>query len=148
MSVSVVELTLIQQDNYRIRLDFGDEVPALIGDEPPPLGQNAGPAPQQLLLAAVANCLVDSLHFALGKYHQNASPLRGEARAILGRNEHGRLRVQAIEATLRLGQPAESIEYLDRILGSFEDFCTVSQSVGRGIPTTVQVLDTDGRVLK
>jgi len=148
MSASVVELTLTQQDNYRIRLDFGDDVPALVGDEPPPLGQSVGPAPQQLLLAAVSNCLADSLQFALSKYHQNAAPLRGEARATIDRNEHGRLRVQSIEATLRLGQPAASIEYLDRILDSFEDYCTVSQSVAKGIPTTVRVLDNDGRVLK
>jgi hypothetical protein len=51
-------------------------------------------------------------------------------------------------ATLHLGVPAAQLEQLDRVLGQFEGFCTVTQSVGQGIPIQVRVLDADGVVLK
>jgi hypothetical protein len=51
-------------------------------------------------------------------------------------------------ATLHLGVVATQLEQLDRVLGQFEAFCTVSQSVGQGIPIEVKVLDADGLVLK
>jgi len=39
------------------------------------------------------------------------------------------------------------LEQLERVLDQFESFCTVTQSVGQGIPIQVRVLDGDGRVL-
>ena len=47
-----------------------------------------------------------------------------------------------------LGVPAASLEHLERVLGQFEAFCTVTQSVGQGIPITVEVLDSTGARLK
>jgi hypothetical protein len=43
---------------------------------------------------------------------------------------------------------ADQLEQLERVLGQFEGFCTVTQSVGQGIPIQVRVLDGDGLVLK
>jgi hypothetical protein len=51
-------------------------------------------------------------------------------------------------ATLHLGVPAAQLAQLDRVLDQFESFCTVTQSVGQGIPIQVRVLDADGLVLK
>ena len=57
-------------------------------------------------------------------------------------------RVVRIDATLHLGVPATGLEHLDRVLGQFEAFCTVTQSVGQGIPVHIRVLDSEGTVLK
>ncbi len=139
---------LTQSQDYRFDVEFGGEVPVLRTDEPAPLGTGTGPSPVQLLAAAVGNCLSDSLLFALRKFRQQPEPLRTEVLAEVGRNADGRLRVLKMTATLHLGVPAASLEHLDRVLGSFESYCTVTQSVGQGIPVEVQVMDATGARLK
>jgi hypothetical protein len=47
-----------------------------------------------------------------------------------------------------LGVPAGSIEHLDRVLGGFESYCTVTQSVSPAIPVSVEVFDSLGARLK
>jgi uncharacterized OsmC-like protein len=101
-----------------------------------------------LLAAAVGNCLSDSLLFALRKFKQNPEPLRCEVRANVGRNAENRLRVLGMEVRLSLGVVAADLQHLDRVLSQFEDFCTVTQSVGAGIPVAVQVFDAGGTQLK
>lgn len=139
-----VTLTLQQLEDYRCRLDFGDGQPPLIVDEPPPLGAGQGPSPVQLLLSAVANCLL----FALRKFKQDAEPLRCQASAEVGRNEQNRLRVLGIGIELQLGRNAAELEHLPRILGQFEEFCTVGRSVAQGIPLRLWVRDAEGVLLK
>jgi uncharacterized OsmC-like protein len=112
------------------------------------MGQGAGPSPVQLLAAAVGNCLSDSLLFALRKYKQQPEPIRCEVTAHVGRNEQGRLRVLELKAVLTLGVPAAELQHLDRVLSQFEAFCTVTQSVGQGIPVKVEVMDSAGQKLK
>lgn len=148
MSAERVQVLLQQEQDYRFRVEFGAGTPALIADEPPPLGQGQGPSPVQLLASAVGNCLSDSLLFALRKFKQAPEPLSCEVVAEVGRNADGRLRVLAMTARLRLGVPAARLEHLDRVLAQFEAFCTVTQSVGAAIPITVQVIDSEGTVLK
>lgn len=148
MAEQTLTVRLAQQRDYQFRIDFGAPVPALLADEPPPLGQAAGPAPVQLLAAAVGNCLADSLLFALRKYKQQPEPVTAEVRAEVGRNAEGRLRVLALHATLTLGVPAEALAHLDRVLAQFEAFCTVTQSIAAAIPVTVAVFDATGRPLK
>jgi uncharacterized OsmC-like protein len=142
----VVRLT--QQADYRFECDFGPGKPAWQLDEPPPLGQGVGPSPTQLLAASVGNCLSASLLFALRKFKQQPEPISCEARPEVGRNDQGRLRVLGIAVTLRLGRPAAQLQHLDRVLASFEAFCTVTQSIHAAIPVTVQVLDAEGVQLK
>jgi uncharacterized OsmC-like protein len=143
-----ITVDLTQQQDYRFKVEFGQDVPALIADEPAPMGSGAGPSPVQLLAAAVGNCLSDSLLFALRKFKQAPDPLTCSVQAEVGRNEQGRLRVLKMTTTLHLGVPASQLEHLDRVLASFEQYCTVTQSVGQGIPITVQVIDAHGVVLK
>jgi len=148
LSSESVTIRLAQQHDYQFEARFGAAVPALRGDEPPPLGQGAGPSPIQLLASAVGNCLSSSLLFALRKFKQAPEPLSAEVTAEVGRNDANRLRVLAIRASLTLGVPAGKLEHLDRVLGQFEQFCTVTQSVAAGIAVTVQVFDSEGRQLK
>lgn len=148
MSETNVTVTLRQQQDYRFDTQFNDVIPVLTTDEPAPLGTGQGPSPVQLLCAAVGNCLSASLLFALRKFKQVPEPLSCSVEADVGRNAEGRVRVLKMVATLRLGVPAAQLEHLDRVLGQFESFCTVTQSVGQGIPITVQVFDADGVCLK
>lgn len=140
-------VTLRQRADYQFDIAFAPELPTVLSDEPPPLGQGAGPSPVQLLLAAVGNCMSSSLHFALTKFHNQTGGMVTTASAEIGRNDAGRLRVLSIAVDIRLGAPAASLQRLDRILGQFEEFCTVGQSVRQGIPTTITVRDVDGEIL-
>jgi len=139
---------LTQQRDFQFQLDFGDGIAPLIADEPPPLGAGKGPSPEQLLAAAVGNCLSASLLFALRKFKQQPEPISTEVRFETGRNAENRLRVKALHVVLRLGQPAAALQHLERVLASFEDFCVVTQSVRGSIAVEVQVFDALGAQVK
>jgi uncharacterized OsmC-like protein len=143
-----ITVSVTRQENYRFLVDFGEAMAQMIADEPPPLGQDAGPSPSQLLAAAVANCLSASLLFAFGKYKEDPGQVVAVAEATIDRNDQNRLRVTHIHARLTLGVAPESLGHLDRALAQFEDFCTVSQSVRAGVPLTIGVFGPDGTQLK
>jgi uncharacterized OsmC-like protein len=148
MSGEIVTVRLSQRRDYQFDVAFEGGVPGFVADEPPPLGQGSGPSPVQLLAAAVGNCLSDSLLFALRKFKQAPEPITTQVEAHIGRNDQGRLRVQRLRTTLTLGVPGDTLEHLERVLASFELYCTVTQSVGQGIPVEVQVFDAHGNQLK
>jgi len=139
-----IRITVSQQNNYQFLVDFGAAIPALLADEPAPLGAGEGPSPSHMLLAAVANCLSSSLYFALQKFKQDAGGITTTATARIDRNEANRLRVLDIAVTIHLGKGGAEISHLDRVLAQFEPFCTVSQSVRHGIPISVAVEDGQG----
>jgi organic hydroperoxide reductase OsmC/OhrA len=141
-------VTVTRKDKYRFLIDFGPGVPQTAGDEPPPLGDGAGPTPEQLLGAAVANCLCASFLFAVNKFKGDPGRLTATATCETGRNENDRLRVTDIKVDIALGTPQEQLPHLDRALAQFEEFCTVTQSVRAGIPIAVSVQGPDGRRLK
>ncbi len=143
-----ISVTVTRQDKYRFVVDFGPDIAQSVADEPPPLGDGAGPSPSQLLAAAVANCLSSSLVFAHGKFKEDPGRLTTTVTCEIGRNERNRLRVLAMNVSITLGVAPETLGRLDQALAQFEDFCTVSQSVRAGIPFTVTVKSPDGRVLK
>lgn len=146
--MTTVSVLLNQQADYRFEINFGNNLPGLIADEPAPLGNGEGPSPAQLLCAAVGNCLSDSLLFALRKFKQRPEPMRCEVHAEVGRNPEGRLRILGIHATIGLGVAANTLEHLDRAIAQFEEFCTVTQSVRQAIRVRVTVIDADGRTLR
>lgn len=148
MSDNTIRVELLQQQDYAFEVRYGGTVPDLRTDEPEPLGRGSGPSPVQLLAAAVGNCLSDSLLFALRKFKQSPEPIRCTVDAETGRNAEGRMRVVQIRTALQLGVPAAQLAHLDRVLDTFENFCTVTQSVGQGIAITVEVRDADGQRLK
>lgn len=147
MSDTPVTVRLQPRRGYQFDNHFGPGIPDLLTDEPPPLGQGEGPSPVQLLCAAVGNCLAASLQFALGKYKQDAGGIACEVSAEVGRNAERRMRVLGMTARLTLGVPADTLEHLERVLGSFEEFCTVTASVRAAVPVQVQVFDAHGAQL-
>ena len=141
-------MRLKQQADYCFDIRFNDNMTVLTSDEPAPLGTGLGPSSVQLLCAAVGNCLSDSLLFAFRKFKQAPEPIQCEVQAQVGRNEQGRMRVLKIDAKLKLGVSANKLEHADRVLSQFEEFCTVTQSVGLGIPIHTRVMDIHGVILK
>ncbi len=148
MSEESPSVTLRQLRGYQFDIDFAPGMAHGLSDEGPPLGQGGGPSPVMLLLAAVGSCMSSSLNFALGKFKNDPRGISTTARADLGRNEAGRIRVQHIDVEIRLGAKADELSHLDRILGQFEEFCTVGASVCAGIPTDVAVFDGGGTRIK
>ena len=133
---------LKQQADYQFAIYYNEEKAPIMGDEPPPLGKSEGATPSQLLIAAVANCLSDSLLFALKKFKQSPEPIETIATCEIGRNAQSRLRILSIRVEIHIGVPGESLENLDRVLAQFQEFCTVSSSVSAGIPVNVLVIDS------
>lgn len=142
-----VSVTITQKQDYQFLVDFGAAMPALLTDEPAPLGQGEGPAPSHMLAAAVANCLSASLLFSLQKFKQDAGGISTTASCIVDRNESKRLRIVRIDVTIQLGKEGAQFDHLDRVLSQFGEFCTVSQSVQAGIPINISVTDGKGRRL-
>lgn len=140
--------SLEQQDDYAFLIRFGDDIPALLTDEPAPLGKGTGPNPSRLLAASVGNCLAASLLFSLRKFKNEPGKLTATVTGRMERNEQGRLRVGGVSVDIQFGATAESFQHLDRVLDQFEDFCVVTQSVRTGFPVDVTVRDGTGKVLK
>jgi uncharacterized OsmC-like protein len=148
MAEKTITVELRQRSNYQFDIEFSKGMPQLMSDEPAPLGEGKGPSPVQMLAASVGNCLSDSLFFALAKFKQKPEPIHTTVNALVGRNAEGRMRVLHIEAMIHLGVEAGKLEHLDRALKQFQEFCTVTQSVGQGIPIHIRVMDATGLILK
>ena len=139
---------LQQQADYRILVQFDWKKAAdLLMDEPPPLGETAGPNASRLLAAAAANCLSASLLYCLAKDEPPPESLRTEATCVLVRNEKKRLRIGHMEVKLILAQALADSRRFDRCKTLFEDFCVVSASIREGIPLEVSVVDEAGNLL-
>ena len=148
MSDARFSLTVEQESDYVFRVRFDDTaIPDLLTDEPEPLGGGSGPNPSRMLVAAVANCMSASLLFSLRKFKNTPGTLVTKATAHMGRSPEGRLRVERIDADIQLPEMAGSYAQLDRILGQFEQFCVVTESVRTGVAVNVRVVDPTGVVL-
>jgi uncharacterized protein (DUF302 family)/organic hydroperoxide reductase OsmC/OhrA len=142
------DVHLAQIRDFEFRVHFpATNAEDITVDEPPPLGKARGPNPARLLAAAVANCLAASLYFCLRKALQETGPIVGDAKVALVRNKRGRWRVGSLAVTLKLADTMQSLPSLAKCLEQFEDFCIVTESVRRGIPVAVSVIDRDGHPL-
>ena len=148
MSESQFTFTLEQQEDYAFLVRFDNDLPALLTDEPPPVGKNVGPNPSRLIAAGVANCLGASLLFALRKFKNNPGKVTATVTAQMARNEQKRLRIGRMDVDIRFTAMAGEMEHLERILEQFEDYCVVTQSVQTGFPVGVTVHDGAGVRLK
>ncbi|MGI0153632.1 OsmC family protein [Pseudidiomarina sp. WS423] len=145
MANPAIDIKLHLIENYKFEIDFG-EFGQMVTDEHEPVGHGEGPGPSQLLATAVANCLAASLMFAIRKFKGDPGQVWARVSGDPERVD-GRWRITNLAVELHLGQPAASIDKLERVLEQFEDFCVVTQSVRSGIDVAVTVLDSDGQVL-
>ncbi len=140
------DVELEQLSGYEFKVKFDNpQFAELLLDEPPPLGGDKGPNASRLIGAAVANCLSASLVFCLaGKFKQPLGALKTKAHGTLERNDKGRLRIGRLDVTITMAEAAEDVQHMQRCLAQFEDFCIVTESVRRGIPVAVRVVDGHG----
>ncbi|HZC99644.1 MAG TPA: PIG-L family deacetylase [Actinomycetes bacterium] len=142
---SSVEVTLSLEEGYRFGVRFEPQgEPRLVMDEPPPLGEGAGPNAARVLAAAVGDCLSASLLFCLRKARVDVQGMGTVARASLVRNERGRLRVGGIRVSIR-PRIAGDRSRLGRCVKLFEDFCVVTDSVRQGLPVVVDIEPAETR---
>jgi organic hydroperoxide reductase OsmC/OhrA len=136
-------VTMDLQDGYRFLVDFQqDGVPALLVDEPEPLGGGDGPNAARLLAAAVGNCLSASALFCLRRARVPVRGMRTSVAASLVRNDRGRLRVGALRVQINPQLDAADEGRIERCLKLFEDYCVVTESVRAGLDVSVEVKAT------
>jgi uncharacterized OsmC-like protein len=135
---TVTKLKRIQ--GYKFKAEFDAEgIPNLIVDEVEPIGESSGPNPSRLLSVAVGHCLSSSLLFCLSKARINAKNLETTIKTTQQRNKEGRTRISKLEAELHLEVDEKDRDRVGRCLDIFEDYCTVTQSVRKGIEVNVQI---------
>jgi len=121
-----------------------DDWPTITLDEPAPLSEGQGPNASRVLGAAIGHCLASSLLFCLGKARVPVDRVAVTVDGTVDRNDQGRLRITELHVTITPTVPAADQERMQRCLGIFEDFCTVTGSVRKGIPIHVDVSPTTG----
>jgi uncharacterized OsmC-like protein len=125
---------------YKFRAEFDAEgLPDLIVDELKPLGESSGPNPTRLLSVAVGHCLSSSLLYCLAKARINVRNLETAVNATLERNEENYLRIKNLSVQMFLDVDEKDKIRVSRCLDVFENYCTVTQSVRKGIAVTVNV---------
>ncbi|MGB0720867.1 MAG: OsmC family protein [Gammaproteobacteria bacterium] len=139
---------LEQQEDFSFNVSFDlDAIPDLEVDEPPPLGEAAGPNPARLVGVAAAHCLSASLLFCLQRSRNEPENVSATVIGTITRNDKGRLRLSALEVELELEGVDTDNNRVRRCLGMFEDFCVVTEAIRNGIPIDVKVVDQEGAVL-
>lgn len=114
-------------------------------DEPPPLGEGGAPNPAAVLASAVGACLSASLTLCLQKSRVEPRALTAAARPVLARNEAGRLRIAEVTVDIEVDTGEADRPRVERCVGIFEQYCTVTASVRAAFPVRVTVRDASGR---
>ena len=141
MGTTVHRANLRMVKNFRFDATFPDlpSAPTLRFDEPAPLGEGSAPQAVDVLSAAIGNCLAASLAFCLRRARVPFTALEAHVETEVTRDERGRMRIGGVTVELQPeladGDPAG----LERCKALFEDFCTVTASVRRGIQVDVRV---------
>jgi organic hydroperoxide reductase OsmC/OhrA len=137
--------TMDLADGYRFLVDFAQEdVPALLMDEPEPLGSGSGPNAARVLAAAVGNCLSASALYCLRRARIDVQGMHTTVSGSLERNDAGRLRVSGVRVLIEPVVEESQQPRMRRCLELFEDFCVVTQSVRAGIAVDVAVEPISG----
>ena len=138
-----ISLDCIQDMEFRVRFDKPSYQDLLI-DEPPPAGKDSAPNPTRLLAAAVGGCLSASLLFSSRKLRLNMQGMHAEVAVQHTRDENGRLRIGKIDVEITPTIEEPDPQKYQRCLSLFEDYCTVTQSVRKGIDVSVTVKSPNG----
>jgi len=143
MEPTQFRVTVSRREGYAFSAGFDDDTwPLVAMDEPQPLGQGGAPNPTRVLGAAVGACLSSSLLFCLAKARVDVGGLDATVVGTVARNDEGRLRITELRVSLSPSVAAADRDRMQRCVSVFEDFCTVTASVRKGIPVHVEVTPT------
>ena len=135
---NITKLRLLE--GYKFKVEFDDHTPGFLVDETKPHGEGTGPNPPRILATAVGHCLSSSLIYCLKKARVRVKDLETTVKMNFFRNKKGMLRVASINVQLRLKVNEEDNSRVPRCLEIFENYCTVTQSVIKGIPVNINVI--------
>ncbi|MEO0443901.1 MAG: OsmC family protein, partial [Pseudomonadota bacterium] len=141
------EVTTRHVDNYRYQsqahengVNHGEPFNS---DEPLPVGESSAPATPALLGSALGHCLSAALLEALRKARLNVTESVTETVVKVSPNEDGNPRIDEVDIVIK-----PTLEELhprkDQCAAVFENYCTVTSSVKRGINVNVSVEWVDG----
>ncbi len=120
--------------NYKFEVDFNlDNADRIVVDEDPPQGLNEGGDPSRLLAASIAHCTMSSLLFCMEKSRASVDDMKATARVVFGRDEDKRLRITDVILSIDVKVPKSDEPKLERCVPLFQQYCTVTESVKRGI---------------
>ena len=134
----VTKLQMIDNYKFNVHSDL-DYIPDFVVDETKPDGEGTGPNPTRLLSAAVGHCMSSSLIYCLKKARIPVQNMNTTVKTNLYRNENDRLRIQNIDIQIELKVSKENENRVHRCLDLFEDYCTVTQSIRKGVKVNVNV---------
>jgi uncharacterized OsmC-like protein len=128
-------------EGYRFKVEFDAKgVPSLVVDEMKPIGKGLGPNPTRLLSVAIGHCLSSSLLYCLDKANVKVKKLDTIVKADVARNKEGYLRVAGLDVQIYLEVNEEDKLRVPRCLNIFENYCTVTQSIRKGIEVKVNTV--------
>lgn len=129
-------------DKYRFRsqasedgVDHGD---AFYSDEPNPVGDASAPATPALFAASLGHCLSAALLEALRKSRIDVLGSETEAVAVVKLNSDGLPRIDHVDIKIK-PTIRENNARKERCADIFENYCTVTASVKKGIDVRVNV---------
>lgn len=97
----------------------------LVADEPPSAGgEDAGPAPTELLLASLASCFTMAMVYAANRHDVTLPP----DLEVTARGHHRGPRFHSLEIEVHTGEPSEAVEGL---LDVAAQYCYVSNTLNR-----------------
>jgi organic hydroperoxide reductase OsmC/OhrA len=127
-------------EGYKFKVEFDVHgIPSLVVDEMKPIGKEEGPNPTRLLSAAIGHCISSSLLYCLGKAKVKVKKLETMVQANVERNKEGYLRIAGLDVQVGLEVSEEDKARVPRCLKIFENYCTVTQSVRKGIEVKVSI---------
>lgn len=126
---------------YQFTAEFDDVPgsPSILFDEPEPLGDGRAPNAAAVLGATVGNCLAASLAFCMRKVRLEPDRLTANVTTHVTRNDEGRFRISGIDVELAPELASDVDGRFARCEQIFEEFCTVTASIRKGIPVHVSV---------
>ena len=133
-----ISIDQVQDYEFSVKFD-NQQLAALTIDEPPPLGNDAGPSPNRLLGAAIGGCLSASLLFCTRKTRMQLGNIHTEIKVRTMRGENRRLRIGKVEVSIDPEFDEPDRGRMERCVGLFENFCTVTQSIRDGIDVEIKV---------
>lgn len=136
---STTKLALLKGYSFRVDFDLAG-VSNLLVDEVKPIGEGLGPNPVRLLSAAVGHCLSSSFLYCLRKARVDVKNVETTVKTSVWRNEQGHLRVKDINVEIHLEADDKDKARVHRCLDIFENYCTVTESVRKGIEVKVNIV--------